>query len=264
MDLILSLVMLAIFVGLPILILILIAGIKIVYEFEKGVKFTFGKYSGIMTPGVNFVIPLIQSWRRVDLRIQTIDVPPQDVMTKDNVPVSVDAVVYFRVEDPEKAVLNVTDYYYAISKFAQTSLRNVTGEVELDDLLSKREEIAERLREIVDKGTDPWGLDVTALELQDIKLPEELKRAFARQAEAEREKRAAIIRANGEKEAADNLVKASELLTSTPGALHLRTLATLSDVASDQTNTIHFFVPLEAAETYEEALSLKKKEKKTK
>lgn len=258
-DVLLSLVSFAIFIGAPILILVLLSGIKIVYEFERGVKFTLGKYSGTMNPGVNFIIPIIQSWKRIDLRIQTIDVPPQDVMTKDNVPVSVDAVVYFRVEDPKKAVINVRDYYYAISKFAQTSLRNVTGEVELDDLLSKREEIAERLRKIVDIGTDPWGLDVTALELQDIKLPEDLKRAFARQAEAEREKRAAIKRSEGEKEAADNLVKASKLLTSTPGALHLRTLATLTDVASDQTNTVHFFVPVEASETYEEALKKKGK-----
>ena len=260
-DIILSLISFIAFIVGPIVILILLASIKVVYEFERGVKFTLGKYSGLMNPGVNLIIPILQSWRRIDLRVQTIDIPPQDVMTKDNVPASVDAVVYFRVKDPEKAVINVREYTYAISKYAQTSLRKVAGEVELDDMLSKREEIAERLRDIVDVGTDPWGLDVTTIELQDIKLPENLKRAFARQAEAEREKRAAIKRSEGENEAANDLVKASELLTSNPGALHLRTLATLNDVASDNTNTVKFFIPVEAAETYEEELKGIKKSK---
>jgi len=217
-----------------------------VYEYERGVKFTLGRFSGIMEPGIRFVIPIIQSWVRVDTRITTIDITPQSVMTKDNVPVAIDAVVYFRVEDPKKAVLNVADYYYAISKFAQTSLRNVVGEVELDELLSKREQIASELRRIVDAGTDPWGLDVPILELQDIKLPENMKRVIARQAEAERERRAVILKAEGEIIAADNLVKASKILTSTPGALHLRTLTSLDDIASDQTNSVTFFVPVEA------------------
>ncbi|MCD4739625.1 slipin family protein [archaeon] len=235
-------------------LLILLSSIKIVYEYEKGLKFKFGRFTGILEPGIRFVWPVINSWRRIDTRINTIDIMPQSMITKDNVPVSIDAVVYFRVEDPEKAVLNVEDYYYAISKYAQTSLRNVVGEVELDDLLSKREAIASELRKIVDVKTDEWGLKVTILELQDIKLPEDMKRIIARQAEAEREKRSVIIKAEGETIAADNLVKAATMLTSTPGALHLRTLTSLDDIASDQSNSVTFFVPVELGKTFTEDL----------
>lgn len=253
-EILLGLFALFVFIGLPIIIIIVFTSVKIVYEYEKGLKFTLGRYNCIMEPGIRFVIPFVQSWTRVDTRINTIDITPQSVITKDNVPVSIDAVVYFRVKDPKKAILNVEDYYYAISKYAQTSLRNVAGEVELDDLLSKREEIASELRKIVDIGTDPWGLDVTILELQDIKLPEDMKRIIARQAEAEREKRAVILKAEGEIIAADDLVKASKNLVATPGALHLRTLASLDDIASDQSNTVTFFVPVELGRTFQEEL----------
>ena len=234
------------------LFFILLGSIKIVYEYERGVKLTLGKFAGIMEPGVRIILPIVQSWTRVDTRINTVDITPQAVITKDNVPVSIDAVVYFRVRDPEKAIIDVEDYHYAIAKYAQTSLRNVVGEVELDELLSKREQIANELRKIVDVGTDPWGLDVAILELQDIKLPDNMKRVIARQAEAEREKRSVIIKAEGEILAADNLVKASKILTSTPGALHLRTLSSLDDIASDQTNSVTFFVPVEVGSTFTE------------
>ena len=233
-------------IALIFLVLIFLAGIKVIVEYERGVKFRFGKYVGIMNPGLNYVIPFIEGWIKIDTRVFTVDIPSQEVMTKDNIPVNINAVIYYRVKDPEKAVLIVKDYSYAISKYAQTSLRNVVGEVELDELLSKREQIASELRRIVDAGTDPWGLDVPILELQDIKLPENMKRVIARQAEAERERRAVILKAEGEIIAADNLVKASKILTSTPGALHLRTLTSLDDIASDQTNSVTFFVPVEA------------------
>ena len=217
--------------------------IKIIYEYEKGIKFTLGKFSGTLNPGVNFIIPIIQSIRILDQRIVTIDIPPQEVMTKDNVPVSIDAVIYFRVQNAEKAILNVNDYRYAVSKYGQTSLRNVVGGVELDDLLQKREEIAKKLKEIVDIATDPWGIEVVLLELQDVKLPSDLKRVIARQAEAEREKRAAILKAEGEAIAASDLVKASTILDKAEGAIHLRQLAVLSDVSSDKNNKITFYLP---------------------
>lgn len=253
MGLLAAIVGIGIFVS-PVLIIILLASIKVIYEYEKGVKFTLGKYSGLLSPGIRIILPIIHSWERVDQRITTIDITPQSVMTKDNVPVSIDAVVYFKVKDPEKAILNVENYYYAISKLSQTSLRNVVGEVELDDLLSKREQIASELRKIVDEATDPWGLDVIILELQDIKLPQNMKRIIARQAEAERERRSVVIKAEGEIMAAKNLVEASQNLTATPGALHLRTLSSLDDIASDQSNAVTFFVPVEVGKTFEEHL----------
>ncbi|MBN3037191.1 MAG: slipin family protein [Candidatus Diapherotrites archaeon] len=232
------------FLGITLLVAF-IGGIKIVMEYQRGIKFTLGRCSGVMDPGLNYVIPFIQSWRRVDTRVKTIDIPAQEVITKDNIPARIDAVVYFKVIDPKKAVLNITDYNYAISKYGQTSLRNVSGEATLDELLSNREQIANKLREIVDIATDPWGLDVVALELQDIELPADLKRIMARQAEAEREKRATIIKAEGEALAADNLSKAANMLSAAPGAMHLRTMDTLGDVASDQSNTVNFILPVE-------------------
>ncbi|MFH1403462.1 MAG: SPFH domain-containing protein [Candidatus Altiarchaeota archaeon] len=240
------------FISFPFIIGLLSSFIKIIKEYEKGVLFAFGKYVGTLTPGLNFVIPIYHRVIKVDLRIATVDVPKQEVITKDNVPVNINAVIYFRVKDPVRAVLNVEDYVYAVAKYGQTSLRNVTGDATLDDLLSERKKIAEQLREIVDEATDPWGIEVTAIELQDIELPETMKRTMAKQAEAEREKRATIIKASGEVVASENLVKAAKILYGVKGALHLRTLHSLNDISSDQSNKVVFMVPLELLRSLEE------------
>jgi regulator of protease activity HflC (stomatin/prohibitin superfamily) len=250
------------FILLPagfILLLLALSSIKLVYQYQRGVKFTLGKFAGVMEPGLRIVVPVIQSWQRIDVRIMTIDIPSQEVITKDNIPVNINAVVYFRVLDPSKAVLNVRDYVYAVSKYGQTSLRNVAGEVTLDQLLAERDSIAEKLRKIVDTATDPWGIDVTALELQDIELPADLKRVMAKQAEAEREKRATIIKAEGEVVASSNLNKAAGILSKSPGALHLRTLQTLNDLSSDQSNTVIFAIPLEVLRAFEKMAGSKEK-----
>ena len=238
--------------GLPILLGILSLFIKIIYEYELGVLFAFGKYVGLRKPGFNLIVPIYHRLEKIDLRITTVDIPKQEVMTKDNVPVNINAVIYFRVKDPDKAILDVEDYFYAVSKFGQTSLRNVAGQATLDELLSARQQISDKLREIVDVGTDPWGIDVTAIELQDIELPETLKRTMAKQAEAEREKRATIIKAEGEVKASDNLAQAAKTLYGVKGALHLRTLHALNDISSDQTNTVVIAVPLEVLRAVEE------------
>lgn len=219
--------------------------VKVVMEYQRGVLFTLGRYTRIMEPGVNIIIPVIQSWRRLDVRIRTLDIPAQDVMTKDNVPVKINAVIFYKVVDTKKAVLNIEDYDYAVSRYGQTSLRDVAGEVELDDLLSKREQIANKLRDIVDKGTDPWGIEVTEIKLQDIEIAQDLKRTIMKQAETEREKRSLIIKAEGEVIASKNMAKAATTLASSPGGLHLRTLQTLNDLSSDQSNTVVFAVPIE-------------------
>src|SRR3989338_957064 len=231
--------------------IIILKGITIVNQYERAVKLRLGKYTGILEPGMHYVIPLVERIEMVDTRIMTIDIPKQEVMTKDNVPVGINAVIYAKVKDPEKAILNVRDFHYAVSKYGQTSLRNVTGEATLDEVLSEREKIASKLEKIVDIATAPWGIDVTNIELQDIELPESLKRTMAKQAEAEREKRATIINAEGEVIAADNVAKAARTLASAPGALHLRTLQTINDLSSDQSNTVIFAVPLEVLRAFE-------------
>ncbi|MBT4870166.1 MAG: slipin family protein [Candidatus Diapherotrites archaeon] len=245
----------AILVFIPIIIIVLIvlalSAIKIVTEYERGIKFTLGRYSGIMGPGLNFVIPILQSYRKLDIRIKTVDIPKQEVMTKDNVPVRVNAVVYFEVKDPEKAVLNIQDYTYAVAQYAQTALRDIIGNKSLDEVLSRRDEIASEIELVVDKETDPWGLNVTGIKMQDVELPENLKRTMAKQAEAERERRGTVIKALGEVEASDNLAKAAKTLAASPGALHLRTLNTLNDLSSDQSNTVIFAMPLEVLRAFE-------------
>lgn len=228
-----------------VLILLALSSIKIVNQYERGVKFTLGQFSSIMEPGLQFVIPVLQSWNRVDIRVVAIDVPKQDIMTRDNVSVMVNAVLYFRVADPQKAVLGIQDYYYATSQLAQTSMRNVVGETSLDALLGQRETTSKRIQEIVDKATDPWGIKVESVELKDIELPPDLIRVIGKAAEAEREKRAVIIKAEGELEASQNLVKAAKMLTSTPGALHIRTLQTINNLANEKSNTIVHAVPTE-------------------
>ena len=233
------------------LVFIMLFFLRIIMEYEKGVKFTLGKFSSTMHPGLNFVIPILQSYRKVDMRIKTIDVPKQEVMTSDNVPAQINAVVYFKVDNAENAVLKIQDYVYAVSQYAQTALRDVIGSITLDSLLTKREEIASEIKLIVDKETDPWGIDVTAIKIQDVELPQDMKRVMAKQAEAEREKRAVIIKSGGEVIAANNLSKAAKILAEAPGALHLRTLNTLNDLSSDQSNTVIFAIPIETLRAIE-------------
>ncbi len=227
------------------IILTIISSLKVVKEYERGVKFTLGKFSGIMEPGLKLVIPVLQTWQRVDIRIKAIDVPDQDAITRDNVSLKVNAVLYYKVADSKKAIIEVEHFNYAVSQLAQTTMRDVVGEVTLDDLLQKRETISKKIREIVDKATDPWGIKVESVELKHVELPEQLKRTIGKEAEAEREKRAVIIKASGEVIAADNMAKAATTLATAPGALHLRTLQTLNDLSSDKSNTVVFAVPLE-------------------
>ena len=245
--------------GLIILIYAL-SGIKIIYQYEKGVLFTLGKYKGMLEAGLVWVAPVIQNLRKIDLRIQTIDLPKQEVITKDNVPVKINATVFFRVRYPDKAVLNVEDYKYATMMYSQTVLRDVIGDRELDDVLQKRDSIAENIRKVVDEITDEWGIDVTGVRLQDIELPEEMRRAMARQAEAEREKRAVIIKSEGEVKAAENLTRAGRMITKVPAALHLRTLHTLADTASDPNQKVIYLIPFESIQTlFETGKKSKKK-----
>jgi len=253
---------------LPFLIiggLILVSGIRIIYEYQRAVVFTLGRFSGILNPGLNYVIPIVQTARIVDMRIKTVDIPKQEVMTKDNVPVSVNAVVYFRVENPRAAVIDIEDYIYAVAQYGQTALRDVIGNKELDFVLTQREEIANEIKMIVDKETANWGVDITAIKIQDIELPADMKRAMARQAEAEREKRATIIRSEGELQAANNIATAAKQLGAIPGALHLRTLQTITDVGALDGNSVVYVVPIEllrALEGFAQKAN-EEKEKKT-
>lgn len=236
---------------LPFLLMLLLASIKQINQYQRGVKFTLGRYTGIMEPGWRLVIPIFQSYQKIDMRIKAVDVPNQEAITKDNISVNVNAVIYYRVATAEKAVIEVENFYYAVSQLAQTTMRNVVGEVTLDELLSNRVETAEKIRQIVDEATDAWGVVVQSVELKDILLPEDLKRVIGKQAEAERERRAVIIKAEGERAAADNLAAAAKTLAESEGALHLRTLNTINDVSSDQSNTIIFAVPLEVLRAFE-------------
>ena len=208
-------------------------GLKIIKQYERGVIFTFGRFSRICNPGLRVVLPIFQTISKVDVRTTPIDVPKQEVITKDNITVYVDAIVYFRVLDPAKAVLETTNYTYATTNFAQAALRDITGNFELDELLSKRDEISDQIRQIVDKETDKWGIDIENVKLQNIELPADMKRAMAKQAEAERERRAAIIVAEGEKAAAKAVSEAANLLAKTPGGLNIRTLQTLEKISTD-------------------------------
>lgn len=226
-------------------ILLLLAGVRIVKQYERGVVLTFGKFTGIKNPGFRFIIPLVQTMQRVDVRSTPIDVPKQEVITKDNVTVGVDAVVYFRVIDAPKAVLETTNYIYATSQFAQAALRDVTGNVDLDDLLAKRDAISQQIKEIVDSETEKWGIDVENVKIQNIELPQDMKRAMAKQAEAERERRANIINADGEKAASETLAQAAKILSATPGALNLRTLNTLERISTEPSQKTMMLFPVE-------------------
>ncbi|HPN89603.1 MAG TPA: slipin family protein [Candidatus Paceibacterota bacterium] len=224
---------------------IIISSIRQVNQYERGVKFTLGKFSSVMEPGWRLVVPVFQFYRKVDMRVKAVDVPDQNAITRDNVSVAVNAVIYYKVASAEKAVIEVEDFYYAISQYAQTTMRNIVGEVTLDELLAGRETIANRIKEIVDKETDEWGLKVNNVELKDIRLPENMERTIAKQAEAEREKRAVIITSEGELAAAENMAQAAKILSSADGALHLRTLQSINDLSSDQSNTVVFTIPLD-------------------
>ncbi|MCX6813095.1 MAG: slipin family protein [Candidatus Azambacteria bacterium] len=234
-----------------IIIFIFLISIKQINQYQKGVKFKLGKYVGLMEPGWRLVWPIVQSYRKVDLRVKAVDVPNQEAITKDNISVSVNAVIYYKVQEADKVILEVEDFYYAISQLAQTTMRNAVGQVDLDGLLSQRDKVSENIKNIIDAAADPWGIKVVNVELKDITLPEEMKRVIGKQAEAEREKRALIIKAEGEVIAASNMAKAAQTLSESKGALHLRTLQSINDVSSDQSNTIIFTVPLEVLRAFE-------------
>jgi len=241
------------FVGIIIslFVLYLLNAIKVLREYERGVIFRLGRVlSKPKGPGLIFVFPPIDRMVRVSLRIVVMDIPPQDVITKDNVSVKVNAVVYFRVMDPQKAVIEVQDYLFATSQLAQTTLRSVLGEVELDDLLSEREKLNAQLQEIIDKHTDPWGIKVQLVEMKHVDLPENMVRAIAKQAEAEREKRAKIIHADGEFQAAGQLTKAADIISTNPQALQLRFLGTLTEIATEKNSTIIFPIPIEMLKAF--------------
>jgi regulator of protease activity HflC (stomatin/prohibitin superfamily) len=237
----------------PLIVLVVIfvlASLRQVNQYERGVKFTMGRFTSVAEPGWRLVVPVFQSMMKVDLRLKAVDVPSQDAITKDNVSAKINAVIYYKVIRPEKAVLEVEKVNYAVLQLAQTTMRNIVGEVTLDELLSQRKVISEKIEKIVDEATMNWGVEVTAVELKDINLPPEMVRTIAKQAEAERERRAVIINAEGEVIAAENLSKAANMLSAAPGALHLRTLNSINDISSDQSNTVVFTLPLEILKAY--------------
>ena len=222
-------------------------GVKLLYQYERGVVFTLGKYSGTREPGLTVIVPIIQSMRKVDMRIKTADIPRQEVMTRDNIPILVNAVVYFKVIRPEDVIIKIDDHVFAVRQYTQAALRDVLGNSEMDFALTERESIANSIKEIVDSETSGWGVDVESIKIQEIELPAEMKRAMAKQAEAERERRAMIIASEGELSASENLSQAAEMLSRSRGALHLRTLQTIRDIAADPSEKIVLFVPSDLA-----------------
>lgn len=226
-------------------IFVLAAFIKVVYDYQKGVVLTLGRFSGVRGSGLQLLIPLFQEMRIVDLRIQTIDIPKQEVLSKDNVSAFINAVVYFKIINPEAALFNVQDYSVAVYQHSQTAIRDVVGSRTLDQLLTDRKSIADSISQAVEKDAHEWGLDITGIKIQDIVLPETMQKAMARQAQAEREKRASIIISEGESQAADKLAQAAKILSESPGALHLRTLQMISSVSADKTNIMNFILPIE-------------------
>ncbi|HPU94983.1 MAG TPA: slipin family protein [Candidatus Gracilibacteria bacterium] len=235
---------------LPVVILLL-ACIKEVKQYERGVKFTLGKFSGVVQPGWRLIIPVFQRMQKVDIRVKAVDVPDQEAITEDNISVTINAVIYYKVSDAAKAVLEVENFFYAVGQLAQTTMRNAVGEVELDKLLKDREEIAKNIQKLVDAATDPWGVKVESVELKDIVLPQDLKRTMAKVAEAVRERKAVIIKAEGDLMASENLAKAAENLAKAPGGMHLRTLQAINDISSDQSNTTVWMVPVEVLRAIE-------------
>ena len=238
-------IILIVFIGI-----ILLCSIKQINEYERVILLTCGKFKKILKPGWNIVLPIVNSISKVDIRTKAVDVPEQDAITKDNVSIRINAVIYYKVFDAAKAIIAVERFQYAVSQLAQTTMRNVVGAVSLDELLVERDKISEEIFNIFDEATDPWGIKVENVELKDVKLPEEMQRVIAKVAEAEREKQAVITKSIGEKEAAENLAEAATVMASSPGALHLRTLATINDVSSDQSNTIIFAIPIEVLNAF--------------
>ena len=236
------------YILIPIIIIGFFAIIKQVNQYERGVVFTLGKLSGTRNPGWRPIVPVFQRMMKVDIRTKTVDVPNQEVITRDNIPVYINAVVYYKITNPTKSILEVENFRYAVSQLAQTTMRNAVGERTLDELLQKRNEIAETIKADLDAKTDPWGIAVEMLELKDVIIPDNLKRTISKEAEAEREKRAVIIKALGDREAADNLAAAAATLAAQPGAMHLRTLQAVNDLSSDQSNTTIWMLPVEVLE----------------
>ena len=246
---------------LAIFIIFGLGGLRVVNQYERGVILTLGKYTGTFNPGLRWILIGIQRMIKVDMRITTVDIPRQEAITKDNVPVGINAVVYFRVMRAEDAVLKIENYSYATSQYALAAMRDIVGGVELDILLTERERIAVDIKQVVDKETDPWGIDVTAIKMQDIELPAGMKRAMAAQAETEREKRAIIIKAEGEVKAAENLQKAAAILGNVPGGLSLRTLETIDKLQPDPSKTVIFALPVEILEGIKSLIAERKKNK---
>ena len=230
---------------IPLFIFVLLISLKQINEYERGVIYTMGRFTGVVQPGWRFVLPIFQSFVKIDVRTKAVDVPKQETITRDNVSCKMNAVIYYKVVDAEKAINEVENVFWAVSQLAQTTMRRVAGEATLDEPISKREKIAAEILKSVDTTTDQWGIDVEAVELKDIELPESMVRTMAKQAEAEREKRATIINSEGEVLAAENLSKAATMMAETPGALHLRTLNSINDISSDQSNTVIFALPME-------------------
>ncbi|MDD4607244.1 MAG: slipin family protein [Patescibacteria group bacterium] len=246
---------------LSLAVIVGLGGLRVINQYERAVVLTLGKYTGTRNPGLTWIFPGIQRIIKPDLRITTVDIPQQEVITKDNVTVGINAVVYFRVAIPERAVLEIQDYSRAVALYAQATLRDIVGGVELDAFLSERDKIADEIKKIVDVATDPWGIDVTIIKIQDIELPADMKRAMAKQAETERERRAVIIKAHGELSASENLKKAAENLTSVPGGLSLRTLATIENINPDPSKMVIFALPVEVLEGFKSLQNLKEKQK---
>lgn len=239
--------------------ILVLVSIKQINEYQRGVKFQLGRYRTTLMPGWRIVIPIFQSVQKVDIRVKAVDVPDQEAITKDNISARINAVIYYKVKDAAKAIIEVEHFKHAVSQLAQTTMRNVVGEMELDELLQNRDAASKKIKDIVDSLTDPWGISVDNVELKDITLPEDMKRTIAKQAEAERERRAVVIKAEGEVQAAGNLQKAADMLSASPGALHLRSLSTLNDLSSDASNTVIFAVPLEVLKAFEAIGNMNKK-----
>lgn len=236
-----------------IVVVVLFASIKVLNEYERGVTLTLGRFTGVKGPGLIFLIPGVQQMFRMSTRVVVLDVPPQDVITRDNISVKVNAVIYFRVVDPQAAVLNVENYMYATSQLAQTTLRSVLGQQELDDLLAQRDKINKNLQEILDQHTEPWGIKISSVEVKNVDLPQEMQRAIARQAEAERERRAKIIHAEGEFQAAQKLTDAAQIMGGSPAAIQLRYLQTLTEISTEKNSTIIFPVPMDLIRMFMES-----------
>jgi len=234
-------------IGIPVgvLVLFILVGLRTIYEYQRGVIFRLGKYAGMKNPGLRFIIPFIDQMVKVDLRTIARDVPPQDIITKDNVTVQVNAVVFMRVVNPDKAILEVDNYLYNTSQLSQTTLRSVLGQVDLDQLLTQREQLNEQLQTMLDQDTDPWGVKVSKVEIKHVDLPQEMQRAMAKQAEAERERRAKVIHADGEFQASQKLAEAAQVISTQPAALQLRYLQTLAEISTENSSTVVFPIPLE-------------------